>query len=49
MSWAGRVACLAERRAAYMVLLGKPEGNRTPGNLGVDWKIIIKRNLQEIV
>jgi hypothetical protein len=27
MKWAGHVTCM-ERRCAYRVLLGKPEGNR---------------------
>jgi hypothetical protein len=26
MRWAGKVACMEERRSAYWVLAGKPEG-----------------------
>jgi hypothetical protein len=48
MSWEERVACLAERRVAYFVSLGKPVGNRQLGNLGVDKKILLKRSLQEM-
>jgi hypothetical protein len=32
MRWAGRVACLAGRRVACILLLGKPEGYRPLGN-----------------
>jgi hypothetical protein len=28
MWWAGHVACMGERRNAYRVLMGKPEGKR---------------------
>jgi len=31
MRWAGHVACVGERRGVYMVLVGKPEGNRPLG------------------
>jgi hypothetical protein len=31
MRWEGDVACPGETRKVYMVLLGKPEGKRTPG------------------
>jgi hypothetical protein len=42
------VAFLAERKVAYMVLLDKSLENRPVGYLGVDVKLILKRNLQEI-
>ena len=29
MRWAGHVACMAERRGVYRVLVGKPEGQPT--------------------
>jgi len=29
--WAGRVACMGERRVVYRVLVGKPEGKRPFG------------------
>jgi len=28
MRWAGHVACMGDRRGAYRVLMGRPEGNR---------------------
>jgi hypothetical protein len=39
---------LAERRVAYMDVVGKHEGNRPLGKLGVDGKMILKSNLQEM-
>jgi hypothetical protein len=45
MRWAGCVACLAEGRVACMVLMDKPKGHRPLEKLGVDGKIILKRNL----
>jgi hypothetical protein len=44
----GSVAYLAERRVAYMVVVGKQEGNRPLGKLRVDGKMILKSNLQEV-
>jgi hypothetical protein len=40
------MACLAEMMVTYMVVMGKPEGNRTLGNLVIVGKIILKRKLQ---
>jgi hypothetical protein len=31
MRWAGRVARMGEKRNAYTILMGKPEGKRPPG------------------
>ena len=45
MKRAGRVACLADRRFAYMVLVGKTEGKSPIGKLGVDGKIKLKNEL----
>jgi hypothetical protein len=42
MGWAGHVACTGERRVAYRVLLGKPEGKRPGGYPGIDWRIILR-------
>jgi len=33
MRWMGHVACTGERRGAYRVLLGKPDGKRPLGRL----------------
>ena len=41
MRWAGHVAHMGEERGVYRVLVGKLEGKRPLGNLGVDgWKIL---------
>jgi hypothetical protein len=39
---------MGQRRAAYRVLVGKPEGNRPLGIRMCRWKDIIKMDLQEI-
>jgi len=44
MRLAGRVARLAERRFAYMILEGKPEVHKLFGELDVEGRIILKRN-----
>jgi len=41
MRWAGHVARMGEEREMYRVLLGKPEGKRPWGDLGVDVWIIL--------
>ena len=41
MRWAGHVARMGEEREMYRFLLGKPEGKRPLGDLGVDWWIIL--------
>ena len=41
MRWAGHVARMGEERVVYRVLVGKPEGRRPLGNLGVDGWIIL--------
>jgi len=43
MRWAGHVACMGEERGVYRVLVGKPEGRRPLGDLGVDGRIILER------
>jgi len=42
MRWAGHVARMGEERGVYRVLLGKPEGKRHWGDLGVDGWIILR-------
>jgi len=43
MRYAGLVAQMGERRGAYMVLLGEPEGKRPHlEHLGVDARVILK-------
>jgi hypothetical protein len=37
MTWAGHVACMDEKRNAYVALMGKHEGNRPLEDLNIDW------------
>jgi len=41
MRWAGHVARMGEKRGAYRILVGKPEGKKPWGDLGVDGWIIL--------
>jgi len=43
MKWAGLVARMSEERWVYRVLVGKPEGRRRWGDLGVEVWIILER------
>jgi hypothetical protein len=45
MRLAWRAASLAERRVTYMVLIGKPKGNRPLGKLDLDGENNIKKEL----
>jgi hypothetical protein len=42
MMWAGHVAHMGEKRHAYRILVGKPEGKRPPARLDVDARILLK-------
>ena len=42
MQWTGHVACMVERRGVYRDLVGKPEGKKHLGDLGVNGRIILK-------
>jgi len=42
------VACMGERRGAYSVLVGKPEGERPLGRPRCRWEDNIKIDLQEV-
>ena len=44
----GHVARMGERRGVYRVLVGKPEGKRTPGRPRSRWEDNIKMDLQEV-
>jgi hypothetical protein len=48
MRWAGHVACMGERRGAYRVLVGKPEGRRPLGRPMRRWEDNIKMDLREV-
>jgi hypothetical protein len=40
--WEGCVACMGDTRGAYRVLVGRPEGNRPLGRLGIGGRITLK-------
>ena len=46
--WAGHVARMRERRVAYWVLVGKPEGKRPLGRLNRRWEDNIKMYLHQV-
>jgi len=46
MRWAGHVARMGEKRGAYRVLVGKPEGNKSLGRYRRRWKDNIKMDPQ---
>jgi hypothetical protein len=45
--WVGHVACLGDKRNAYIFLVGMPEGAKQFGMLGLSWVVNIKVNLTE--
>jgi hypothetical protein len=48
MRWAGHVAQIGEKRNAYKILVGKPEGKRPLGRPRRRWVDNIKMDLREI-
>jgi hypothetical protein len=48
MRWAGHVARMGEKRNAYRILVGKPEGRRPLGRPRRRWVGNIKMDLREI-
>jgi hypothetical protein len=48
MRWVGHVARMGERRGAYRILVGRPEGRRPLGRPRHMWEDIIKMDLQEV-
>jgi hypothetical protein len=48
MRWVGHVARRGEKRTAYRILVGKPEGSRPLGRLGLRWVDNIRKDLKEI-
>jgi hypothetical protein len=42
LRWAKHVARIGDRRGAYRVLVGRPDGKRPPEDLGVDGRMILK-------
>jgi hypothetical protein len=48
MRWVGHVACMEEKRGAYRILVGRPEGRRTLGRPRCRWEENIKMDLQDV-
>jgi hypothetical protein len=48
MRWAGHAERMGERRNAYRILVGKPEGKRPLGRPRRRWMDNIKMNLREV-
>ena len=48
MKWLGHVVCMGEITGVYRDLVGKPEGKKHLGDLGVNGRIILKKYLQEV-
>jgi hypothetical protein len=48
MKWVGHVTCMADRRGANRVLVGKPEGKRPLGRRTHRWEDNNKMDLQEV-
>jgi hypothetical protein len=48
MKWVGHVARMGDKRNAYRLLVGKPEGNRPLGRPRRRWVDNIKMDLEEV-
>jgi hypothetical protein len=48
MRWAGHVARMGEKRGAYRILVGRPEGRRPLGRPRRRWEDNIKTDLEEV-
>jgi hypothetical protein len=48
MSWMGHIARMGERKWAYRILAGRPEGRRPLGKQRRRWEDNIKMDLQEV-
>jgi hypothetical protein len=48
MRWAGHVAQIGNKRNAYRILVGKPEGKRPLGRPRCQWEDSIKIDLSEM-
>jgi hypothetical protein len=48
MRWAGHVARMGEKRGAYWILVGRPEGRRPLGRPRRRWEDNIKTDLQKV-
>jgi hypothetical protein len=48
VTWDRHIACMGEKRNAYMILVGKPEGRRPPEKPRLCWEDNSKMDLREI-
>jgi hypothetical protein len=48
MRWAGHIARMGEKRGAYRILVGRPEGRRPLGRPKRRWKDNIIMDLEEL-
>jgi hypothetical protein len=48
MRWAGNVARMEEKRGAYRILVGRPEGRQALGRPRIGWENNIKMDLQDV-
>jgi hypothetical protein len=48
IKWAGHVARIGEKRNAYKLLVGKPEGKRSLGRQRLRWVDNINMDLSEV-
>jgi hypothetical protein len=48
MRWVGHVAYMGERKGAYRILVGRPEGRRALGRPRRRWEDNIKMDFQEV-
>jgi hypothetical protein len=48
MRWAGHIARMGEKRNAYMIVVGQPEGKRQLGRPRRRWEANIKMDLRGI-
>jgi hypothetical protein len=47
LRWAGHIACMGEKRGAYRVLVGKPDGTRPLGRPRRRWEDNIEINFRQ--
>jgi hypothetical protein len=48
MGWTGHVARMGERRDAYRILVGRPEGRKPLGRPSRRWEDNIKMDLKDV-
>jgi hypothetical protein len=48
MRWAGQTVCMREMRNMFRILIGKTEGKNHLEDIGIDGRIILKRDIREM-